>query len=44
MNDSIDSENKKQARHKPPLSVGRIVGEIMFGKNRVWKPATLLNT
>ena len=31
MNKSINIENEKQTRQKPPLSVGRIVGEILAG-------------
>ena len=31
MSESINIENKKQNRQKPPLSVGRIVGEILAG-------------
>ena len=31
MSESINTENKKQNRQKPPLSVGRIAGEILAG-------------
>jgi hypothetical protein len=31
MCESINVENKKQNRQKPPLSVGRIIGEILIG-------------
>jgi hypothetical protein len=31
MSESINVENKKQNRQKPPLSVGRIAGEILAG-------------
>ena len=31
MSESVNIENKKQNRQKPPLSVGRIVGEILAG-------------
>jgi len=31
MNEPITAENKKQNRQKPPLSVGRIAGEILAG-------------
>ena len=31
MSESVNIENKKQNRQKPPLSVGRIAGEILAG-------------
>ena len=31
MDESIDVENKRQNRQKPPLSAGRIAGEILAG-------------
>ena len=31
MSEPVNVENKKQNRQKPPLSVGRIVGEILAG-------------
>jgi hypothetical protein len=31
MSESINVENKKQNRQKPPLSIGRIAGEILAG-------------
>lgn len=31
MDKSINTENKNQSRQKPPLSLGRIVGEIFVG-------------
>lgn len=32
MDESINVENKKQSRQKPPLSVSRIIGEIIAGE------------
>ncbi len=31
MDETINAENKEQGRQKPPLSVGRITGEILAG-------------
>ena len=31
MSESINVENKKQNRQKPPLNVGRIAGELLAG-------------